>query len=66
MNHYYIKQRINPQTGTYYVPCGKLSKKAAKDYERPIYGTNIMHAFKTLEEYKAKIAELEANGEVLV
>jgi len=48
---YYIKERINPQTGTYYVDMGKMSVKDAKKHETPIYGTNIMHDFKSKKEY---------------
>lgn len=59
---FYIKKRYNPQLGTYYVACGQLSKTAAKRYESPIYGSNIMLAFDTKEDYKKSIAELEKKG----
>ena len=60
---YYIKERCNPQLGTYYVACGALSKTAAKKNERTIYGSNLMIGFDTEEEYVAKLAELRKNGE---
>ena len=63
---YYIKERHNPQIGVYYSPQGQLSKAEAKRFERPVYGDNIMHAFSTEAEYKARIAELQAKGDRVV
>ena len=60
---YYIKQRDNPQTGTYYVPMGKMPSKEAKKYKATSYGYNYMLSFKTESEYLSKIAELQANRE---
>lgn len=59
---YYIKERQNPQTGTYYVIYGQLTKAEVKKHEKPIYGFNIMHAFPTSAEYEVRIAELKAKG----
>lgn len=59
---YYIKERDNPQLGTYYVAVGKMSKKEAKKSESSLYGTNTMHAYDTLEEYTKAIEELEKEG----
>ena len=52
---YYIKERINPQTGTYCKDMGKMSAKEAKKHESPIYGANIMHSYKTKKEYEAAL-----------
>jgi hypothetical protein len=60
---YYIKERNNPQTGTYYVAEGLLTKKAAKAQEVTLYGQNIMRPYDTKEEYEAAISELEKRGE---
>ena len=60
---YYLKERVNPQLGTYYVRCGKMSKTAAKRAEGSVYGSNYMHGFGTEDEYNARIAELKASGE---
>ena len=60
---YYIKQRINPQLGTCYVPCGQLSNTAAKRKEGALYGGNYMIGFDTEAEYNARLAELRASGE---
>lgn len=60
---YYLKERVNPQLGTYYVRCGQMSKTAAKRAEVSAYGINYMHGFDTEAEYLARIAELKASGE---
>lgn len=60
---YYIKERQNPQLGTYYVACGLLSKTAAKRKESGLYGFNIMHPFETEEAYNARLTELREAGE---
>jgi len=61
---YWIKQRENPQLGTYYVPCGQMSHKAAKQKERgSIYGSNLMLLFNSQAEYNAEIEALKKRGE---
>jgi hypothetical protein len=60
--NYWIKERYNPQLGTYYVACGQLSKKEAKRHERSIYGDNIMHEYCTQTDYEAKLAQLRQLG----
>jgi hypothetical protein len=60
---YYIKERHNPQLGVYYVACGQMSIKKAKQAERRIYGDNYMLSFDTEQEYQAKIKSLKASGE---
>ncbi len=60
---FWIKERENPQLGTYFVLCGKLSKKDAKAREGSIYGFNTMHSFDTEDAYKSRIAELKKAGE---
>lgn len=60
---WYICERHNPQLGVYYIREGQLSKTRAKAKERTIYGSNFMHGFSTVEEYEAKIKELESRGE---
>jgi len=64
-NKFYIKQRVNPQCGTYFVACGKMSKSAAKRAERPLYGDNVMHSYGSEAEYRARLAQLEADGELV-
>ena len=60
---YWIKERHNPQMDKpYYVKYGQLSKTKALKKENSLYGYNRMLEFKTLEEYEAKIKELEAEG----
>lgn len=59
---FYIKERDNPQIGTYFVPMGKLSKAEAKRNERPLYGSNTMHPFDTEAEYEARLANLRKKG----
>lgn len=60
---YWIKERQNPQTGTYYVAWGQLSKSKARCMETSLYGENIMHSFDTETAYKNKIAALIKSGE---
>ncbi len=47
---FYVKERRNPQLGTYFQIIGWLSKTAAKRLEKCIYGQNIMHGFDTHAE----------------
>lgn len=60
---YWIKQRHNPQLGTYWVACGQMTKRAAKQQESPLYGDNVMHPFETKESYDLKVRDLLASGE---
>lgn len=61
---FYIKERFNPQLGTYYVRLGQMSKAAAKRIEgKSLYGSNIVHGFETEQDYNAKVAELRSKGE---
>lgn len=60
---YWLKQRCNPQLGTYYVKCGQLTQKAAKQMEKSSYGDNYMLSFSSLEVYQAEIDKLTKNGE---
>jgi hypothetical protein len=59
---FWIKERHNPQLGTYYVAEGQLSMTAARRKESSLYGTNIMHEYATEADYNAKIAELKKLG----
>lgn len=59
---YYLKERINPQLGTYWVRCGQMSKAAAKRAEEPLYGENVMHEFDSLLAYTQRINELVRTG----
>jgi hypothetical protein len=62
---YWIKERQNPQLGTYYVACGLMFKSEAKRMASPLYGDNIMHRFYTKDAYDARLAELRAKGEAV-
>lgn len=59
---YYIKERNNGQSKTYYVAEGQLSKKDAAKKENTLAGTNNMLPFETESEYLAKIEELKLKG----
>lgn len=59
---YWIKERYNPQLGTYFVPMGQLWKKEAEEYEDSLYGSNVMHRYDTEVEYTARIKELKKLG----
>ena len=61
--YFWIKERENPQLGTYYVACGQISIKEALPRERTLYGFNIMHRYATKEAYEAEISRLKAKGE---
>jgi len=61
--NFYIKERENPQLGTYYVPQGQMTKKEAETTETGcLYGCNIMHAYTTKERYEEAITQLKAEG----
>lgn len=61
--YWWIEERENPQTGTYYVACGKLTNAQAKDKEKSLYGYNTMHKFLTEEAYNLEIDKLRNAGE---
>ncbi len=63
---FWIKERDNPQLGTYWVACGQLSTAAAKRKESSLYGFNIMHRFDTEKAYKARLSKLRKSGERLL
>jgi hypothetical protein len=64
MKYWWIKERQNPQLGTYYVACGKMPIKQARAAERgTLYGYNIMHKFRSFDLYQAKLDELRRDGE---
>ena len=59
---FWIMERINPQTGTYYKDCGQLRVVDARKKEQCLYGAAIMHRFSTEAEKDARVQELkEAN-----
>ena len=60
---FWIKERYNPQLGTYYIPCGQLSKTEAKKHEKTLYGDNTMHEYKTEAEYRQAISDLKSGGQ---
>jgi hypothetical protein len=60
---YYIKERDNPQLGTYFVRCGQMTKTEARQHERTKYGINFMHSFNTEVEYNAQLKFLQETGE---
>lgn len=60
---FYIKERFNPQLGTYWVACGQLSKTKARKMEGSLYGSNLMHGYDTEQEYKTRLTNLKLDGE---
>lgn len=60
---YWIKERENPQTGTYFVAMGQMETEAALDHEKTIYGKNTMHRFLTEAEYEGRLKQLEKQNE---
>lgn len=61
--YFWIKERYNPQLGTYYVACGNTyTVKDAKKAESPFYGDNTIHKFDTETEYNAEIERLKKAG----
>lgn len=61
---WWIKERSNPQLGTYFVLCGQMSAKEARTEERgSLYGSNTMLRFDTEAAYRAKATELRDAGE---
>lgn len=61
---FWIKERHNPQTGTYFVAMGQMSNAAAAKHNNCLYGDNIMHPFATEAEYSTKLAELRRTERV--
>lgn len=59
---WWIKERLNPQLGTFYVGCGQLAKTVARDMESPIYGGAIMHRYPDWKSYDKRLRELRKNG----
>jgi hypothetical protein len=59
---FWIKERHNPQLGIYYIRCGQLSAMQAKRQEESLYGSNFMHGYETLDEYRLAIKDLKEKG----
>ncbi len=59
---YYIKERNNLQSPTYYCLEGKLTAKDARKKENSLAGYNIMHGYQTEKEYSEAIEKLKAEG----
>lgn len=60
---FWIKERSNPQLGTYFVAEGRMSKAEARRMENTRYGENVMHGFDTEGAYKSRLSELRSSGE---
>lgn len=61
---YWIRERQNPQLGTYFVAEGQMSKTAAKRYETgSLYGGNVMHRYENEIKYINAIEKLKKAGE---
>ncbi len=63
LKKYWIKERQNPQLGTYFVGEGMLSAAAARRMENTLYGTNIMRSYDTEGAYRAELQRLRDCGE---
>lgn len=62
--YFWIKQRNNPQLGTYYVKMGNISVREAKSHvSETLYGWNAMLQFSNEKEYLDKIEELQTAGQ---
>lgn len=57
---WWIKERHNPQSGTYYVACGQMTKAYVRRMENTLYGENVMHSFDTEAAYTARLNELKS------
>lgn len=61
---WWIKERDNPQLGRYFIICGQMSQRTAKQHETgSIYGRNIMYGFDTEAAYNLRLQELRDNNE---
>jgi len=60
---YWIKERRNPQTGTYWVPYGQLTAAEARRRESTLYGDNKMHRYRSMKAYLAALKLLREQGE---
>ena len=62
--YWWIKERENPQIGTYFVAMGQISIKMAKSCEsKCLYSYAVMHRFVSKQAYDEKLASLKAAGE---
>lgn len=61
---WWIKERENPQLGTYYVALGELSKSKARRSSRgrSIYGASRLIELKTEVDYLKALEKLKADG----
>ena len=59
---FYIGERRNPQTGTYYRAYGQLTKKDAKSKENALYGSIYLTSYESEEEYNNKIELIKSQG----
>jgi hypothetical protein len=60
---FYIGERINPQLSKpYFNAYGQITKKRAEKIENPLYGSIILTAYNTKEEYVAAKEKLYNDG----
>lgn len=60
---FYIGKRFNPQLSQpYFKAYGKLTKKDAKVYSKPSYGTMLLTGYEKEEEYLQAIEEIKSEG----
>jgi hypothetical protein len=56
---FWIKERFNPQIGTYFTGMGRMSKTAAKKWEdNCLYGSDIMHRYDNESDYNKELAKV--------
>ena len=60
--YWWIKERYNPQLGVYYVACGNIPQATAKRMADSLYGTNVMHPYKSKELYVDALSDLLNEG----
>lgn len=64
---YYIGKRHNPQLSrVYYRALGELNYTQKKSASAPLYGTQTLMGYATIDEYLAACNALEKNGERII
>ena len=58
MKYWWIKERKDPQLGTYYIPMGQMSMNDAYKMQKSINMFNTMLNFDSKNEYDKKVEEL--------
>ena len=63
---WFIIERSNPWSATYYILAGQLTDAEAERRQKTKYGKNVMLSFETEEQYNSAIWAIKKTGKKVV